>query len=34
MIPMNNLTDEEKDALAGIQYFQDWDSGYAIERGT
>ena len=31
---MNNLTDEEKDGLAGMQYFQDWDSGYAIEQST
>jgi pimeloyl-ACP methyl ester carboxylesterase len=31
---MNDLTDEEKDALAGMQYFQDWDSGYAIEQST
>jgi hypothetical protein len=32
--PMNNLTDEEKDCLAGMQYFQDWDSGYAMEQST
>jgi epoxide hydrolase len=31
---MNNLTDEEKDGLAGMQYFQDWDSGYAKEQST
>ena len=31
---MNDLTDEEKDALAGMQYFQDWDSGYAKEQST
>jgi epoxide hydrolase len=31
---MNNLTDEEKDSLAGMQHFQDWDSGYAIEQST
>jgi pimeloyl-ACP methyl ester carboxylesterase len=31
---MNDLTDEEKDGLAGMQYFQDWDSGYAIEQST
>jgi pimeloyl-ACP methyl ester carboxylesterase len=31
---MNNPTDEEKDCMAGMQYFQDWDSGYAIEQST
>ena len=31
---MNDLTDEEKDGLAGMQYFQDWDSGYAKEQST
>jgi len=31
---MNNLTDEEKDGLAGMQYFQDWDSGYAKQQST
>ena len=31
---MSSLTDEEKDGLAGMQYFQDWDSGYAKEQST
>jgi len=31
---MNSLTDEEKDGLAGMQYYQDWDSGYAKEQST
>jgi pimeloyl-ACP methyl ester carboxylesterase len=31
---MNNPTDEEKDGLAGMQYFQEWESGYAIEQRT
>ena len=31
---MNDLTDEEKDGLAGMRYFRDWDSGYAKEQST
>jgi len=31
---MNDLTDEERDGLAGMQYFQDWDSGYAKQQST
>ena len=31
---MNNLTDEEKDCLAGIKHYQDWDSGYSKQQST
>ena len=31
---MSSLTDEEKDALAGIQHYQDWDSGYSKQQST
>lgn len=31
---MNSLTKEEKDGLAALKYFQDWDSGYAKEQST
>jgi len=31
---MNNPTDEEKDGLAGMQHFQEWECGYAIEQRT
>jgi len=31
---MSDLTDLEKSALAGMQYYQDWDSGYSKQQGT
>ena len=31
---MNSLTDEEKDGLAALKYYQDWDSGYSKEQST
>jgi pimeloyl-ACP methyl ester carboxylesterase len=31
---MNSLTDEEKDCLAAIKHYQDWDSGYSKEQST
>jgi pimeloyl-ACP methyl ester carboxylesterase len=31
---MSSLTGEEKDALAGIQHYQDWDSGYSKQQST
>jgi len=31
---MSSLTEEEKDGLAGLKYYQDWDSGYSKEQGT
>jgi pimeloyl-ACP methyl ester carboxylesterase len=31
---MSSLTEEEKDGLAGMQHFEDWDSGYAKEQAT
>jgi pimeloyl-ACP methyl ester carboxylesterase len=31
---MNDLTDREKSALAGMQYYQDWDSGYSKQQST
>jgi pimeloyl-ACP methyl ester carboxylesterase len=31
---MDDLTDREKDALAGLKYYQDWDSGYSKEQST
>jgi pimeloyl-ACP methyl ester carboxylesterase len=31
---MSTLTDEEKDGLAGLKYYQDWDSGYSKEQST
>jgi pimeloyl-ACP methyl ester carboxylesterase len=31
---MGDLTDEEKDALDGMQHYQDWDSGYSKQQGT
>jgi epoxide hydrolase len=31
---MNSLTDEEKDGLAGIKHYQDWDSGYSKQQST
>ena len=31
---MNSLTEEEKDCLAGIKYYQDWESGYSKEQST
>ena len=29
-----DLTDLEKSALEGIQYYQDWDSGYSKQQST
>jgi pimeloyl-ACP methyl ester carboxylesterase len=31
---MDSLTEREKDALAGLKYYQDWDSGYSKEQST
>ncbi|MDE2978891.1 MAG: epoxide hydrolase [Acidobacteriota bacterium] len=31
---MDDLTDIEKDALAGLQHYQDWDSGYSKQQST
>jgi len=31
---MNSLTQEEKDGLAALKYYQDWDSGYSKEQST
>lgn len=31
---MDDLTDEERDGLAAIKFYQDWDSGYAKQQGT
>jgi pimeloyl-ACP methyl ester carboxylesterase len=31
---MGSLTDEEKDGLAGMQHYQDWDSGYSKQQST
>lgn len=31
---MADLTDEEKDGLAALQYYQDWDSGYSKQQQT
>ena len=31
---MDDLTEREKDCLAGMQYYQDWDSGYSKQQGT
>ena len=31
---MDDLTDNEKDALAGIQHYRDWDSGYSKQQST
>ncbi len=31
---MNSLTDEEKDGLAALKHYQDWDSGYSKEQST
>ncbi len=30
----NDLTDKEKSALEGMQYYQDWDSGYSKQQST
>ncbi len=32
--PMDNLTPIEEKALAGMKYYQDWDSGYSKEQST
>ncbi|MCC6958245.1 MAG: epoxide hydrolase [Dehalococcoidia bacterium] len=32
--PVDNLTEREKSAIAGLQYYQDWDSGYSKEQST
>jgi pimeloyl-ACP methyl ester carboxylesterase len=31
---MSSLTEEEKDGLAKLKHFEDWDSGYAKEQST
>jgi pimeloyl-ACP methyl ester carboxylesterase len=31
---MTNLTEAEKQALAGIQHYQEWDSGYSKQQST
>ncbi len=31
---MNTLTDREKSALAGMQHYTDWDSGYSKQQST
>jgi pimeloyl-ACP methyl ester carboxylesterase len=31
---MNDLTEREKDALAAMKHYQDWDSGYSKEQST
>ena len=31
---MDDLTDEEKDGLAALQFYQDWDSGYSKQQST
>ena len=31
---MNDLTDREKSALAGMQHYADWDSGYSKQQST
>jgi len=31
---LNDLTDKEKAALAGMQHYQDWDSGYSKQQST
>jgi pimeloyl-ACP methyl ester carboxylesterase len=31
---MNDLTELEKSAIAGLQFYQDWDSGYSKEQST
>ena len=31
---MNSLTAEEKDALAALQHYQDWESGYSKQQST
>src|ERR1700756_4352583 len=31
---MNDLTEQEQSALAGMKHYQDWDSGYSKEQST
>ncbi len=31
---MNDLTESEKSAMAGMQHYQEWDSGYSKEQST
>jgi hypothetical protein len=31
---MNDLTEREKSALAGMQHYADWDSGYSKQQST
>jgi pimeloyl-ACP methyl ester carboxylesterase len=31
---MNDLTEKEKSAIAGLQHYQDWDSGYSKQQST
>ena len=30
----NDMTEKEKSAVAGMQYYNDWDSGYSKEQST
>jgi len=32
--PMDNLTAREQEYLAGVKYYQDWDSGYSKQQST
>jgi pimeloyl-ACP methyl ester carboxylesterase len=34
METMNSLTPQEQSALAGMQHYNDWDSGYSKQQGT
>ena len=34
METMNDLTELEQSALAGFQFYQDWDSGYSKQQST
>jgi len=31
---MNDLTDKEKSAIAAMQHYNDWDSGYSKQQST
>ncbi len=31
---MNNLTEREQSALAGVKHYEDWDSGYSKQQST
>ena len=34
MDTMNDLTEFEQNALAGFQFYQEWDSGYSKQQST